>query len=70
VFISDPSNDPGTEIDIFSPEGKYLYSSEIRVEEGKSMGRIGFRDNDLVIEVEDEEGEISIRKSNISLPAL
>lgn len=61
VFISDPGNETFLAIDIFSPMGKYLYSSELRPEQGRLIkwGDIYFGDDFLILTVEDEEGNLS-----------
>ncbi len=69
VFVADLENQGGQEIDIFSPEGKFLYHSEINVEEGsKIVSPISFFKDSIVMFVEDEEGESSLIKYKIDLP--
>jgi hypothetical protein len=70
VFVSDPDKNSLQALDIFSPEGKYLYSSELKVREGLSIYNIHLKDDLLVIATEDEEGELRIAKYLIKLPAL
>ncbi len=70
VYISDPGNDSGRIIDIFSPEGKFLYSAELRVEKDLSIRRTYLNDNVLLMALEDEEGEIRIAKYSINMPPL
>ena len=48
VFISDLDNRTSQEIDIFSPDGKYLYSSEIKIKDGESIERYYFNNNTFI----------------------
>lgn len=69
IFVSDLENENGQEIDIFSPEGKYLYHGEINVEDGEKItSPIAFHGDSIVMFVEDEEGESSLIKYKIDLP--
>ncbi len=68
VFLANPTAGPIQGIDIFSPEGKYLYSSQLRVEEGSSIQAIYLRDDLLVIAVEDEEGTVKVAQYSVQLP--
>lgn len=69
IFVSDLENEDGQGVDIFSPEGKYLYHGEIKVEEGsKIRSPIAFYKNSIYMFVEDEEGESSLIKYKIDLP--
>ncbi len=69
VFIADLENQNGQEIDIFSPDGKFLYHGEIKVEEGsKITSQIAFHDDFIFMFVEDEEGESSLIKYKADLP--
>jgi hypothetical protein len=70
VFVSDPDKNFLQAFDIFSPEGKYLYSSELKVKEGLSIYNIHLKDDLLVIATEDEEGEYKVAKYLIKLPSL
>jgi hypothetical protein len=70
VFVSDPDKTSLQALDIFSPEGKYLYSSEFKVKEGLSIYNIHLKDDLLVIAKEDEEGEFKVAKYWIKLPSL
>lgn len=68
VFLANPTGAPIQDIDIFSPEGKYLYSSLLRAEEGNSIQVIYLLDNLLVIAVEDEEGTVKVAQYSVQLP--
>jgi hypothetical protein len=50
--------------------GKYLYSSELRPEQGRLIkwGDIYFGDDFLILTVEDEEGNLKVAKYLIKLP--
>ena len=69
VFISDLENEAGREIDIFSPEGKYLYHGEIKMPGNyKISTALAFKDNFLFAFCEDEEGIGKLLKFKINLP--
>jgi hypothetical protein len=68
VFLANPTAEPIQGIDIFSPEGKYLYSSQLRAAEGSTIQAIYLRDNLLVIAVEDEEGTVKVAQYSVQLP--
>lgn len=68
VFLANPTAEPIQGIDIFSPGGKYLYSSQLRVEEGSSIQAIYLRDDLLVIALEDEEGTVKVAQYSVQLP--
>jgi hypothetical protein len=72
ICVSNPGDHPIQAVDIFSPTGKYLYSSEIRVEEDLLIkeGNIYFKDDFLLVPAEDEEGNLKIIKYSIKLPVL
>lgn len=57
------------QFDIFSPEGKYLYKSFVRLKEGNRIiaGPI-FKDGHLLLAWEDEEGEAFLGKFKTSMP--
>ncbi len=69
VFVSDPDNNASQEIDVFSNNGKYLYSTGIKLEEGSNLGNITFSKDSLILSYEDEEGEIKVAKYQINQPA-
>jgi hypothetical protein len=70
VFISDPGNETSQVIDIFSPQGKYLYTSEIKVEKGHSLDEFYFDGDFLYISALDEEGTVKMTKYVIKQPVL
>jgi hypothetical protein len=67
-------NHPGG-IDIFSPEGKYLYKTTIKTEENFTFfpspyNNIVFKNNSLYIAVEDDnDGDVKIVKYKVTLPS-
>ncbi len=55
-------------IDIFSAKGKYLYSTEIRLNEGDDIKGIAFSDDYIILAHENEDGDILVGKYSIKLP--
>ena len=70
VFLANPTGGPIQGIDIFSPEGTYLYSSQLRVEEGSSIQAIYLLDNLLVIAVEEEDGTVKVARYSVQIPVM
>lgn len=69
VFVSDLENETGREIDIFSPEGKYLYHGEIKLPDNyKIRGGLTFKAGYLYLFGEDEEGVGKLLKFKINMP--
>ncbi len=57
------------QIDIFSPEGKYLYRKIIKVEPTYKIGCMPVIDKEYVyLGLEDEDGAITLNKYEITLP--
>lgn len=68
IFISDLENKNGQEIDIFSPEGNYIYHTELRFKDYQIKSSIAFKDNTACFFGENEDGEGALLKYKISLP--
>ncbi len=68
IFVSEPESRSRKSIDMFSPQGKYLYTSEMKVEDGLSIKTFTIWDQWLFIATEDEEGNLTISKFSIKLP--
>lgn len=69
VYLNDITNETGKEIDIFSPEGKYLYHANIILPDGfKPVSRMVIKREYLYIFAEDDEGEGKLVKYKISKP--
>ncbi len=69
VFVSDPANRQGREIDIFSPAGKYLYHGQIKLTDNYTLrSNLTIRGNILCVFAEDEEGETKLVKYHIQTP--
>jgi len=69
VFVSDLENMSGQEIDIFSPDGKYLYHGEIKMPDNYIIkGGLTFNGSYLHLFAEDEEGEGKLLKFKINMP--
>lgn len=57
------------QIDIFSPDGKYLYRGFVRVKEGLAiLAGPTFADNYIYMALEDEDGEITVNKYKTVFP--
>ncbi|MCP5052491.1 MAG: 6-bladed beta-propeller [bacterium] len=69
IFVSSPGSGNRRSLDVFSPEGKFLYTSEIKIEEDYQIGLIYFKDDVLVLDVEDDEGNVRLVKYSIKRPA-
>jgi outer membrane protein assembly factor BamB len=67
VFVTDLEKENSQEIDIFSPEGKYLYHSEITFPRGSgiSSGPI-LKGDHLYVVLEDESGALQLAKYKIN----
>ncbi|MEN8223629.1 MAG: 6-bladed beta-propeller [Acidobacteriota bacterium] len=69
VFVTDLENESGQEIDIFSPEGKYLYHVNMNLGEGYTISSsIVIQSNFLYLFAEDEDDEAALFKYKIDLP--
>jgi hypothetical protein len=68
MLVSNPESSSQISIDIFSPQGEYLYQSEIRVEDGVTINNITLWRNFLFITQEDEDGDQTITRYSIHLP--
>ena len=68
VFVSDPNSRSKQAIDVFSPEGKHIYSTSIDIGKDKVLRTINFSRNNLLISFEDEEGEVKLTKYQINHP--
>jgi hypothetical protein len=57
------------QIDIFSPEGKYLFRAFVKVKKGLSISAgPTFADGHIYMALEDEDGEVTINKYKTVLP--
>jgi len=71
VFVADPENENGREIDIFSPEGKYLYHSRLQLPDSLSVrSSLTFKGDYFYVFAEDEEGEGKLMKFRIDNPKI
>ncbi|MEN8154197.1 MAG: 6-bladed beta-propeller [Acidobacteriota bacterium] len=69
IFISKWTTDNSRQIDIFSPEGKYLYRKFIKIESGFKIENTPLiKGNFLYLIIQNEDDETSIRKYEIGLP--
>ncbi len=69
VYVTDVENITGWYIDIFSPEGKYLYHSQIKLPPGlQKRGNFVLKQNHIYAYAEDEDGNAMIVKYKITKP--
>lgn len=68
AFISNPNDSSAQAMDIFSPTGKFLYSSTLKPEEGMTFGVFYFDGDLLYFSVEDKEGTVRVVKNSIKMP--
>ena len=55
--------------DIFSSGGKYLYYGELTVQQDLIIKELAFKDNVLLLALEDQEGSLSVAKYAILIPS-
>jgi 6-bladed beta-propeller len=71
VYVTDVANTRGWELDIFSPDGKYLYHSKVTLPEGlHKRSSLVFKKDRAVVFVENEEGELKLLGFSIKPPVL
>lgn len=75
VFVPDLEEPNHQQIDIFSPDGKYLYRSDIKPDDNLTIIRSPFNNlfikkDFLYIALEDETGDIMVARYKIMLPGL
>lgn len=68
VYHNEPFVEHRRTMDIFSPDGVYIYKGVIAVEEGSSLGRSHWNGDNLYLVSEDEDGELKLIKYKIKLP--
>jgi hypothetical protein len=69
VYLNDVTNETGREIDIFSPEGKYLYHAAIIFTDGlKPVSPMVIKRGYLYVFAEDDEGDRKLVKYKIAKP--
>jgi hypothetical protein len=68
VFPYNKNKNKSIILDIFSPQGQYIYRSKIFLKNGETIKLFHFHNNYLYLSVEDEEGEIKIIKYELSNP--
>jgi hypothetical protein len=70
IYVSDPDSLTSQAFDIFSPEGKFLYSSEVKIADGHKITVVYLKDNLLLMGVEDDEGIVKVVKYEVKVPTL
>jgi hypothetical protein len=69
VFVSMPIEDPRQIVDIFSPDGKYLYQGEISFPEGLPYGgRLAFQGDSFFAIFRSALGDFVVKKYRVRLP--
>ena len=70
VFVSNPDLKHRKDIDIFNRKGEYIYAAQISIDAGSEITIAGIKGDQLVLVIEDEEGNQKIAKYKIRVPAL
>ncbi|MGE5341895.1 MAG: 6-bladed beta-propeller [Candidatus Omnitrophota bacterium] len=71
VYVNDMANETGQEIDIFSPEGKYLYHAHIQLPKGlKKVSPFIIKESSMIAFVELNDGEQKMVKFQVQKPSL
>lgn len=69
ISVTDLERESGRQIDIFSPDGRYLYRASIELKDGDTfVGGYAIHGDSLVVFIEDEEGENALVKYKIKKP--
>lgn len=68
IFVSDPDSTSGKRIDIFSPDGKYIYCSEFTIPGDRTISIFNMKADHLAVASEDEEGNIILTLYRLRLP--
>jgi hypothetical protein len=68
LTFTDPDQRNKKKFDIFSPEGQYIYSAEITVEEDVEIRGSALQGDKLYLPLETEEGDLKLVKYKIRLP--
>lgn len=69
TFVSDPDSTSGKQIDIFSPDGKYMYRSGFAIPADHTISIFNMKDDRLAVAAEDEEGNIILTLYRLQLPS-
>jgi hypothetical protein len=68
IFPYNKNKNKSIILDIFSPQGHYIYRSKIKAKNGDTIKLFHFHNNYLYMSVEDAEGEIKVIKYELSNP--
>jgi hypothetical protein len=68
TFISDPDSKSGKRIDVFSPQGRYLYGTGFQIPKDHTLSTSRLKDDRLFTASEDEEGNIILTAYRLYLP--
>ena len=66
--VSDPDRRSSTAYDVFSPKGRFMYTAEFGVEEGRNITTSTLGRNRIYIAYEDEEGNVYLSARGIRYP--
>jgi hypothetical protein len=70
AFVSDPDRTDGVALDVFSPEGHYLYQAQIATPAGHSLDTFTLSSDRLFMASQDEDGSPWLTCYQIALPKL
>lgn len=70
VFVTDALAENRRKIDIFSPDGKYIYSAEVRVEKDLIIRSSDYNNDKLYLGIEDEAENMKLVKYKIAVPEI
>lgn len=68
VVLSNPNDAHLIRMDIFSPEGKYLYRGSLGIDKSLSINNMTFNNHYLVMDYQNEEGDLFLEKYAMTLP--
>lgn len=68
TFVSDPDRTDGVALDLFSPEGRYLYQAEFSAPDGHTIDTYTLSSDRLFMATQDEDGTPWLTCFQITLP--
>lgn len=71
LFVSDLENQHGRQVDIFSPQGQYLYRGEIVLSDNYIIrSNLTIHNHTLCVFAEDDEGAVKLVKYKMKMPTI